>query len=311
MRQVRERPIVAVSTEPEATVEHTDWSEWPEMPGMWCSLSRFHERLNWTEPWVHELAASDLRFVPIREAMTTAMVTVELLTILHRQSSMWFATAILDGRAAQSTAPAGPLGRGRRRKWQRRRLRAGLEAVFDVWRDADDASNELRRTAARVRRDRACDPRLRPIVRTMVAAAFTIDTLCRSIWEAFGEDTATTWSERPSTGPTIGDLEVLGLSDQTVRCLRAAAVPAVNELIVATEMELLALPNLSRSMVDEIGDRLVATGFVPPEGRATLFRTVRVGEIVSDDGEEIGVEHGRAGHESADQARPGDNRKGT
>ena len=266
MRQIDEQPVVAVSGEPEATAEHTDLPEWPDTPEMWCSLSRLHERLNWTEPWVHELAASELQFVPVRDAMTTAMVTIELLTILHRQSSMWFATATLDGRAAQSTAPAGPLGRGRRRKWRRRRLRAGLEAVFDVWREADDASNELRRTAARMRRDRACDPRLRPILRAMAAAAFTIDTLCRSIWEAFGDDTATTWSERPSTGPTIGDLEVLGLSDRTVRCLRTAAVPTVNDLIVATEMELLALPNLSRSMLDEIGDRLVATGFVPAEG---------------------------------------------
>lgn len=309
MRQAHERPVVAVSTEPEPTAEHYDMPEWPETPEMWCSLSRFHERLNWTEPWVHELAASDQQFVPVRDAMATAMVTVELLTILHRQSSMWFATATLDGRAAHSMAPAGPVGRGRR-KWQRRRLRAGLEAVFDVWREADDVTNELRRTAARVARDRACDPRVRPIVRAMGAAAFSIDALCRTIWEAFGDDTATTWSERPSTGPTIGDLVVLGLSDQTLRDLRTA-VPTVDDLIVATEVELLALPNLSRSMLDEIADRLVATGFVPPEGRATLFRTVRVGEIVSDTGEEIDVEHGRPEHESVDQARPGDNRKGT
>ena len=309
MRQAHERPVVAVSTEPEPTAEHYDMPEWPETPEMWCSLSRFHERLNWTEPWVHELAASDQQFVPVRDAMATAMVTVELLTILHRQSSMWFATATLDGRAAHSMAPAGPVGRGRR-KWQRRRLRAGLEAVFDVWREADDVTNELRRTAAQVARDRAYDPRVRPIIRAMGAAAFSIDALCRMIWEAFGDDTATTWSERPSTGPTIGDLVVLGLSDQTLRDLRTA-VPTVDDLIVATEMELLALPNLSRSMLDEIADRLVATGFVPPEGRATLFRTVRVGEIVSDTGEEIDVEHGRAEHESMDQARPGDNRKGT
>jgi hypothetical protein len=259
--------------DPSLTTQDADSLVWPEIPALWESLQEFHDRLDWTEPWARELATCSGRFDVVATAIAATLVSIELVMVLSRSSTIWFATVILDGRVVGSPASMRPAD-DRSHEWTAERHRLAEEAVFDVWRASWEVYDHIERALAKLRSEPPLLPERRPIVRAMVAAKSSIHMLSESIWDTFGYKTATAWRSRPSAGLPVGELQVLALSDQAVECLRAGQVSTVYELLEATEDELQRLPHFNRQILDEIGDRLVATGFVPSEGRETLFRTV-------------------------------------
>jgi hypothetical protein len=141
-----------------------------------------------------------------------------------------------------------------------------------------------------------------PTARAIVAAKSSIHMLIGSIWEAFGYETGTALSSRHSAGLPVGDLGVLALSEQAARCLRDGQVLTIYELLESTEEELLKLPNLNRRMLEEIGQRLMATGFVLSDGREAPFGAAQT-LVPSQRANEADTEQDRVAHESSDQAR--------
>jgi hypothetical protein len=250
----------------------------PEMPSMWDAVEAFHDRLDWTEPWARELAIDDADFGFVADAVVATLVSIELLRVLEDGWKTRFVRTLLDGRVVQSVKAIRTPGE-RAPEWTEERRRLAREAVFDVWREADDVIDELERAVDAVVGDPDFDPGWRPAVRAMIAVKSSVSALALLVWNAF-EDVALEWSERPSAGLPVGDIEVLALSERTAAGLRTAGF-TIDELQAASEDEMV-LPDTDQAMLDEIADRMVVTGFILPEHREKLFH-VSVVDVPGDD----------------------------
>ena len=66
-------------------------------------------------------------------------------------------------------------------------------------------------------------------------------------------------------------IEELDLSVRAFNCLKANEIQTVGQLLQKREEELLALRNFGRKSLDEIKEKLVEKGIVPPEQMETVF----------------------------------------
>src|SRR5205823_2648850 len=68
-------------------------------------------------------------------------------------------------------------------------------------------------------------------------------------------------------------IEELDLSVRAYNCLKANDITTVGQLLAKREDELLGLRNFGRKSLDEIKEKLVEKGYVPPDEMESMFRT--------------------------------------
>ena len=108
-----------------------------------------------------------------------------------------------------------------------------------------------------------------------VSHAAQLFTQHLQLFVSFQDRIAEPDTSRGQAGPSkINDtpIEELDLSVRAFNCLKANDITTVGQLLTKKEDELLSLRNFGKKSLDEIKEKLVEKGFVPPDDMENVFR---------------------------------------
>ena len=141
---------------------------------------RFHDLLDRTEPWVHELARTEAQFVRVGLALTAAMVNVELVMWLMSGLDEHVAGALFDD-AGTTRRVAGTRGpheidhagmAGERRAWRQ---------VWKLRNSAPQFCGTLKRAGIEARELGERDPASGAVARVTTAALLSVGSVIEVI----------------------------------------------------------------------------------------------------------------------------------
>jgi hypothetical protein len=141
---------------------------------------RFHDLLDRTEPWVHELARSDAQFERVGLALTAAMVNVELLMWLLSGLDEHVAGVLFDDAATtrRVTGMQGP------RETDREGMAGKRRAWRQVWKlrnAAPQFCGTLKRAGIEARELGERDPASGAVARVTTAALLSVGSVIEVI----------------------------------------------------------------------------------------------------------------------------------